>query len=73
MAEKLDSVIAVIGIDIGKNSFQVVGLGERGAIVVRQKWSRGRVEHGLPICPLPDRHGGLCRGASSQSAAEGAR
>ena len=41
MAEKLDSVIAVIGIDIGKNSFHVVGLDWRGAIVLRQKWSRG--------------------------------
>jgi transposase len=37
-------VIAVIGIDIGKNSFHVVGLDERGAIVLRQKWSRGQVE-----------------------------
>ena len=32
MAEKLNSVIAVIGIDISKNSFHVVGLDERGAI-----------------------------------------
>ena len=37
MVEKLDSVIAVIGIDIGKNSFHVIGLDERGAIVLRQK------------------------------------
>src|SRR4030095_5880533 len=44
MAEKLDSMIAVIGIDIGKNSFHVVGLDGRGAIVLRQKWSRGQVE-----------------------------
>ena len=44
MAEKLSSVVAVIGIDIGKNSFHVVGLDERGAIVLRQKWSRGQVE-----------------------------
>jgi hypothetical protein len=29
-------------IDIGKNSFHVVGLDQRGAIVLRQKWSRGR-------------------------------
>jgi transposase len=36
--------IAVIGIDIGKNSFHVVGLDKRGAIVLRQKWSRGQVE-----------------------------
>jgi transposase len=44
MVEKLNSVIAVIGIDIGKNSFHVVGLDVRGAIVLRQKWSRGQVE-----------------------------
>jgi transposase len=30
----------VIGIDIGKNSFHVVGLDDRGAIVLRQKWSQ---------------------------------
>jgi transposase len=33
-----------VGIDIGKNSFHVVGLDQRGAIVLRQKWSRGQVE-----------------------------
>jgi transposase len=43
----VSSVIAVIGIDIGKNSFHVVGLDERGAIVLRQKWSRGQVETGF--------------------------
>jgi transposase len=44
MAEALKNAIAVVGIDIGKNSFHVVGLDERGAIVLRQKWSRGQVE-----------------------------
>src|SRR5438045_8769321 len=44
MSEKLNTAIAVIGIDIGKNSFHVVGLDRRGAIVLRQKWSRGQVE-----------------------------
>ena len=43
MSEKPNSAIAVIGIDIGKNSFHVVGLDDRGAIVLRQKWSRGQV------------------------------
>ena len=33
-----------VGIDIGKNSFHIVGHDERGAIVLRQKWSRGQVE-----------------------------
>jgi transposase len=36
--------VSVIGIDIGKNSFHVVGQDQRGAIVLRQKWSRGTVE-----------------------------
>jgi transposase len=44
MAEALNRSIAFAGIDIGKNSFHVVGLNERGAIVLRQKWSRGQVE-----------------------------
>jgi hypothetical protein len=37
--------VAVIGIDIGKNSFHVIGLDDRGAIVLRQKWSRGQIGH----------------------------
>jgi len=41
-----------MGIDIGKNSFHVVGLDRRGAIVLRQKWSRGRSKRGSPQCCL---------------------
>ncbi len=37
MAEALKNSIAFVGIDIGKNSFHVVGLDGRGAIVLRQK------------------------------------
>ena len=44
MSEKPNTRIAVIGIDIGKNSFHVVGLDKRGAIALRQKWSRGQIE-----------------------------
>jgi len=44
MSQNPNSAVAVIGIDIGKNSFHVVGLDTRGAIVLRQKWSRGQVE-----------------------------
>ena len=33
MSHKLNSGIAVIGIDIGKNSFHIVGHDKRGAIV----------------------------------------
>src|SRR5262247_1982738 len=51
MSEKLNSAIAVIGIDIGKNSFHVVGHDRRGAIVLRQKWSRGQIEARLANLP----------------------
>src|SRR5262245_58774745 len=44
MSQKSSSAIAVVGIDIGKSSFHVVGQDQRGAIVLRQKWSRGQVE-----------------------------
>jgi len=43
--------IRVVGIDIGKNSFHVVGLDGRGAIVLRQKWSRGQVQARLANLP----------------------
>jgi transposase len=43
MSNKSIATIATMGIDIGKNSFHVVGLDRRGAIVLRQKWSRGQV------------------------------
>ena len=52
MPSKLNIAIAsVIGIDIGKNSFHVVGQDQRGAIVLRQKWSRGQVEARLANLP----------------------
>ena len=44
MSQTLKTAIAVVGIDIGKNSFHVVGLDRRGAMVLRQKWSRGQVD-----------------------------
>ena len=37
MSQSLYGSVAVIGIDIGKNSFHVVGLNPRGAIVLRRK------------------------------------
>src|SRR5436190_24371379 len=51
MSQTPNTVIAVIGIDIGKNSFHVVGHDARGAIVLRQKWSRGQVEARLANIP----------------------
>jgi len=61
VAETLKTAVAVVGIDIGKNSFHIVGLDERGAIALRQMvaWPVG-----IPICQraaLPHRHGGLRR------------
>jgi hypothetical protein len=44
MSQTLNSSVSVIGIDIGKNSFHIVGLDNQGAIVLRQKWSRGQLE-----------------------------
>ena len=51
MSQKLDTSPAVIGIDIGKNSFHIVGQNQRGAIVLRQKWSRGQVQARLANLP----------------------
>jgi transposase len=44
MSHTLNTAISVVGIDIGKNTFHVVGLDGSGAIVLRQKWSRSQVE-----------------------------
>ena len=51
MSHNLNDAVAVVGIDIGENSFHVVGLDSRGAIVLRQKWSRGQVEARLVNMP----------------------
>jgi hypothetical protein len=68
MSKKPNSAIAVIGIDIGKNSFHIVGHDNRGAIVLRQKWSRGQVEARLVnMQPCLIGMEALRRRASSQS------
>ena len=49
------NVIATIGIDIGKNTFHVIGLDDKSAIILRQKLSRGQVYARLaniPACLL---------------------
>jgi transposase len=46
-----DSILTAIGIDIGKNTFHLVGLDKRGAIVLRQKLSRGQVAARLANIP----------------------
>src|SRR5215471_11080351 len=52
MSSKHNGAIAsVIGIDIGKNSFHIIGQDQHGAIVLRQKWSRGQLEARLANVP----------------------
>jgi len=51
MSEKHNSVIAVIGIDIGKNSFSLVGLDGVGAHCAAAEVGRGgQVETRPPTC-----------------------
>jgi transposase len=45
------STIATIGIDLGKNTFHLVGLDRRGAIVSQLKLSRGQIERRLANVP----------------------
>jgi hypothetical protein len=50
MSNKSNGTVATMGIDIGKNSFHVVGLNQRGAIVLRKKWSCGQIERCSRTC-----------------------
>jgi transposase len=50
-SNKSNPTVATMGIDIGKNSFHVVGLDQRGPIALRQKWPRGQVEIRLANIP----------------------
>ena len=43
--------IATVGIDIGKNTFHLIGLDKRGAIVLQVKLSRGQLERRLANVP----------------------
>jgi transposase len=51
MSNRINSIVTTMGIDIGKNAFHVVGLDQRGAIVLRQRWSRRQVEVRLANMP----------------------
>jgi transposase len=46
-----DRPVATIGVDIGKNTFHLVGLDERGTIVLRTKVSRGQLTRRLANLP----------------------
>jgi transposase len=52
MSNKSNPTVATRGIDIGKNPVpHVVGVDQRGAIVLRQKWSRRQIEARLANIP----------------------
>ncbi len=51
MSRKATNSMTTIGIDIGKNSFHVVGLDSEGSMVLRQKLSRGHVAVRLANLP----------------------
>jgi transposase len=51
MSSTFTSTIATIGIDLGKNTFHLVGLDRRGAIVSQLKLSRGQLERRLANVP----------------------
>ena len=45
--------ITTIGIDLGKNTFHLIGMDTRGRIVLRRKVSRGQLQSclaNLPVC-----------------------
>ncbi len=46
------ATIATLGIDLGKNSFHLVGQDERGAIVLRIKLPRSQLTQRLANLPL---------------------
>jgi transposase len=53
MAQQINAQVVVVGIEIGKNSFHIIGQDARGQIVLRQKWSRHQIEArfaNMPSC-----------------------
>ena len=64
MSQTPNTAIAVIGIDIGKNSFHVVGHNARGAIAKVVAWPSGSAAR--QYTGLPDRHGSLRRRTSPE-------
>ena len=51
MPRQSTDTVAVLGIDIGKNTFHLIGLNERGAIILRVKLSRRQLEVRLANLP----------------------
>ena len=53
MTRQNSKIVTTLGIDIGKSSFHLIGLDERGAIVLRKKLTRSQLEPFLakmPVC-----------------------
>ncbi len=50
MSEKINPGTAVIGIDIGKNSFHVVGHDKRGESCCGRSGRAGKWKRGSPTC-----------------------
>ena len=46
--------VATLGIDVGKTTFHLIGLEVRGAIVLRQKLSRGQAFVDFVTAPIGD-------------------
>ncbi len=52
MSRKTDTAVArTIGIDTGKNTLHLIGLDDKGAIVLREELSRGRIAARLANVP----------------------
>ena len=52
MSHELSSQsVATLGIDVGKNVFHLIGLNQRGAIMLRQKLTRGQLAVRLSNLP----------------------
>ncbi len=50
-SQKTARIITTIGIDLGKNTFHLVGFDQRGVIILQQKVSRGQLERRLANIP----------------------
>ena len=51
MSQKTDAIANTIGIDTGKNTLHLIGLDDKGAIVLREKVSRSRIAERLANVP----------------------
>ena len=56
MSQKTAAVARTIGIDTGKNTLHLIGLDDKGAIVLREKVARGRITARLANVPRCSRH-----------------